>query len=66
MNKMDNIIVFNKLMEKGIPMGKMVTLIGKSEKPIEEMKKYLCIKLVSNGECLLSDLVKEIKLKSLQ
>lgn len=66
MNKMENINIFNKLIEKGIPMGRMVSFIGKSEKPNEDMKKLLCIKLVSNNECLLSEIVKEIKHKNLQ
>lgn len=62
---MDGVVLCNKLLETGIPKGKLVMLVGKSEKPIEEMKKYLCIKLVSNGECQLSELVKEIKYKTL-
>ena len=61
----NNMELFNKLVETGIPMGKMVVLIGKSEKPTVDMRKYLCMRLVSQDKCQLSELVKEIKYKTL-
>jgi KaiC/GvpD/RAD55 family RecA-like ATPase len=61
----NNIELFNKLVETGIPMGKMVALIGKSETPTIDMRKYLCVRLVSQDKCQLSEIVKDIKKKTL-
>ena len=57
--------ILNKLWETGIPMGKMITFSCESNITPEELRKYLCIRLVSQNQCQLSEIVKDIKRKSL-
>lgn len=57
--------VLNKLWETGTPIGKIITFSCESNISADELRKYLCIRLVSQNQCQLSELVKEIKRKTL-
>jgi KaiC/GvpD/RAD55 family RecA-like ATPase len=60
------VAMLDKLLKNGMPAGKLTMLVGQKQEPtISFLRRCLCTQIISQGDCRLGEIVRQVRMDNL-